>query len=71
AELGDILFTLVNLARWHGLDPSEALQSTNRRFIQRFEQVEKVSDRPLADYSLEELEVLWQQAKDTLKSEKP
>ncbi|MEM9767777.1 MAG: nucleoside triphosphate pyrophosphohydrolase, partial [Cyanobacteria bacterium P01_D01_bin.71] len=45
AELGDILFTLVNLARWHGLDPSEALQSTNRRFIQRFEQVEKVSDR--------------------------
>ncbi|MEM6519630.1 MAG: nucleoside triphosphate pyrophosphohydrolase [Cyanobacteria bacterium P01_C01_bin.70] len=71
AELGDILFTLVNLARWHGLDPSEALQSTNRRFIQRFEQVEKVSDRPLADYSLEELEALWQQAKDILKSEKP
>lgn len=69
AELGDILFTLVNIARWHGLDASEALQSTNRRFIQRFEQVEEASDRPLTDYSLEALEALWQQAKANLKTE--
>lgn len=69
AELGDLFFTLVNIARWHGLDPSEALQSTNRRFIQRFERVENGSDRPLTDYSLEELEALWQQAKATLKTE--
>ena len=69
AELGDILFTLVNIARWHGLDPSEALQSTNRRFIQRFELVEGSSDRPLTDYSIDELETLWQQAKARLKAD--
>lgn len=66
AELGDILFTLVNLARWHGLDASEALQTTNRRFIQRFEQVETLAGHPLADYTLDELEALWQQAKANL-----
>ncbi|HEY9762885.1 MAG TPA: nucleoside triphosphate pyrophosphohydrolase [Trichocoleus sp.] len=66
AELGDLLFTLVNIARWHGLDPAAALQGTNRRFIKRFEQVESVADKPLADYSLEELEALWQQAKAKL-----
>ncbi|MBW4489903.1 MAG: nucleoside triphosphate pyrophosphohydrolase [Trichocoleus desertorum ATA4-8-CV12] len=66
SELGDLLFTIVNLARWQGLDPAEALQGTNRRFIQRFVQVESVCDRPLTDYSLEELEALWQQAKAKL-----
>jgi len=50
AELGDLLFTLVNIARWHGLDPSEALQITNRRFISRFQLVEAVADKPLTDY---------------------
>lgn len=63
AELGDLLFTLVNIARWHDLDPSEALQGTNHRFIQRFEQVEQVADKSLESYSLEELEALWQRAK--------
>lgn len=63
SELGDLLFTIVNIARWKGLDPAEALHGTNRRFIQRFVQVESVCDRPLTDYSLEELETLWQQAK--------
>jgi XTP/dITP diphosphohydrolase len=66
SELGDLLFTIVNIARWQGLDPAEALQGTNRRFIQRFVQVEAVCDRPLTDYSLEELEALWQQAKAKL-----
>jgi XTP/dITP diphosphohydrolase len=66
-ELGDLLFTLVNIARWYDLDPAEALQSTNRRFIQRFEQVETLAGRPLTDYSLEELEAIWQQAKANLK----
>jgi XTP/dITP diphosphohydrolase len=68
AELGDILFTLVNIARWHDLDPSEALQTTNRRFIQRFDQVETVAGRPLTDFSLDELEALWQSAKAKLKA---
>lgn len=66
AELGDVLFTLVNIARWYGLDPSEALHGTNQRFVQRLEQMEAVAPRPLATYSLAELEQLWQQAKATL-----
>lgn len=66
AELGDLLFTVINLARWYELDPSEALQGTNRRFIQRLEKMEVVADRPLADYTLAELEALWQQAKAQL-----
>jgi XTP/dITP diphosphohydrolase len=66
AELGDLLFTIINLARWLNLDPSAALQGTNRRFIQRLQQMEAVSDRPLQDYTLAELETLWQQAKAKL-----
>ncbi|MEM0980475.1 MAG: nucleoside triphosphate pyrophosphohydrolase [Cyanobacteria bacterium P01_H01_bin.58] len=69
AELGDLLFTLVNIARWQGLDPSAALQGTNRRFIQRFEKVEKVAGGGLANYSIDELEAFWQQAKAQLKNE--
>ena len=71
AELGDILFTLVNIARWHDLDATEALQTTNRRFVQRFEQVETLAGRPLTDYTLDELEAFWQQAKANLKADTP
>lgn len=67
AELGDLLFTIINIARWHDLDPSTALQGTNQRFIQRLQLMERVADRPLEDYTLAELETLWQQAKATLK----
>lgn len=67
AELGDLFFTLINLARWYDLDPDAAIQGTNQRFIQRLEQMESVADRPLTDYSLEALEALWQQAKLRLK----
>ncbi len=63
AELGDVLFTLVNLARWYDLDPDAALQGTNQRFIQRLEQVEAFADRPLTEYTLAEFEALWQRAK--------
>ncbi|WAL62346.1 nucleoside triphosphate pyrophosphohydrolase [Thermocoleostomius sinensis] len=66
AELGDLLFTLVNLARWYDLDPDEALNSTNQRFIKRLMCIETVADRPLSDYSSEELDALWQQAKAQL-----
>ncbi|NET10519.1 MAG: nucleoside triphosphate pyrophosphohydrolase [Symploca sp. SIO2B6] len=70
AELGDLLFTVVNIARWYGLDPSEALQATNHRFIDRFDQVETMAyaetGRSLADYSIEELEKFWQAAKKKL-----
>jgi len=69
AELGDVLFTLVNLARWYDLDPDAALQEMNHRFIDRLVQVEAISDRPLESYSLKELEALWQQAKARLKAQ--
>ena len=67
SELGDLLFTVINLARWYDLDPDAALQGTNQRFIQRLQQMEAVADQPLSTYTLEQLEHLWQQAKATLK----
>jgi XTP/dITP diphosphohydrolase len=63
AELGDLFFVLINIARWYELDPSEALHETNQRFIRRLNKVESFADRPLKDYTLDELESLWQQAK--------
>ena len=69
AELGDLLFTLINIARWHELDPTEALQGTNLRFIQRLAAMEAIADRSLSDYTLAELEHLWQQAKARLAQE--
>jgi XTP/dITP diphosphohydrolase len=66
AELGDVLFTLINIARWYGLDPSEALQGTNDRFIQRLSKMEAFAERPLTDYTLDELERLWRKAKKQL-----
>lgn len=67
AELGDLLFTVVNLARWYGLDPSEALQGTNDRMVQRITMMEKFAGDSLEDYSITELDQLWQQAKAHLK----
>ncbi len=66
AELGDLLFTVVNLARWFKLDPESGLSGTNQRFIDRIQQMEQYIDRPLTDYSIAELETLWQQAKQRL-----
>jgi XTP/dITP diphosphohydrolase len=65
-ELGDLLFTVVNLARWFKLDPENGLSGTNQRFIDRIQQMETDVDRPLSDYSIAELETLWQQAKQRL-----
>ncbi|WP_373541028.1 nucleoside triphosphate pyrophosphohydrolase [Chamaesiphon sp.] len=66
AELGDLLFTVVNLARWLKLDPERGLSSTNQRFIDRIQQMERFADKPLAEYSIAELETFWQQAKQRL-----
>lgn len=67
SELGDLLFTVVNLARWYGLDPSEALHGTNERMVQRISMMEKFAGQYLTDCSITELEELWQQAKAHLK----
>jgi XTP/dITP diphosphohydrolase len=69
SELGDLLFTVINLARWFKLDPDRGLNGTNQRFIDRIQQMEKFADRPLADYSINELESLWQRAKRQLAKE--
>lgn len=65
-ELGDLLFTLINIARWYDLDCSEALHETNQKFIQRLSKMEIFAERPLTDYTLDELENLWQKAKAEL-----
>jgi XTP/dITP diphosphohydrolase len=66
SELGDVLFTIVNLARWYNLDPDRGLQGTMDRFSQRLAVMETAIDRPLQEYSLADLENLWQQAKRKL-----
>jgi tetrapyrrole methylase family protein/MazG family protein len=66
AELGDLLFALVNLARWKKVDAESALRETNRKFKQRFGYVEqgaKKQGRDLSALSLDEMESLWQEAK--------
>ena len=63
AELGDLLFTIINIARWYNLDPFAGLQGTNRRFIQRLAIMENLAEASLSDYTIDELETLWQKAK--------
>lgn len=65
-EVGDMLFVLVNIARYLSLDPESALRKTNRKFKRRFqwlEQALRASGRKLEDVTLDELEALWQQSK--------
>ena len=68
-ELGDVLFTLVNVARWCALDPEEGLAGTNRRFLDRFSRVEAALGGDLSGRTLRELEAHWQQAKAAIRSE--
>ena len=68
-ELGDVLFTVVNVARWCGLDPEEGLAGTNQRFLDRFSRVEASLQGDLQGRSINELETLWQQAKAQIKAE--
>jgi ATP diphosphatase len=66
AELGDVLFTAVNLARHLGVDPETALRDTNQRFERRFRQVEALAaerGRAVEDLGAEALDALWEQAK--------
>jgi XTP/dITP diphosphohydrolase len=68
-ELGDVLFTLVNVARWCGLDPEEGLAGTNRRFLDRFARVEAALAGDLQGRSIAELEVYWRLAKAQIRAE--
>ena len=65
-ELGDFLFAVINAARLYKLNPDNALEMTNRKFIERFNYIEEHSIRigkPLTEMTLEEMEALWQEAK--------
>ncbi len=70
AELGDLLFTVVNLGRHLGVDAEMALRNCNLRFRQRFTEMELAAPRPLEDLSPVELEALWEQAKRKLAADR-
>lgn len=63
-EFGDILFTLVNLARWNKIDPELALEKANKKFTKRFNKLEQICSKKLEDLSFEEYETLWKKAKE-------
>jgi XTP/dITP diphosphohydrolase len=67
-ELGDVLFTLVNVARWCGIDPEAGLAGTNHRFLDRFSRVEAALGGDLQGRNIRELESLWQQAKAEIRA---
>ena len=65
-EFGDILFSLINYARYIGVNAEDALEKTNKKFISRFnyiEQYAKKSNRELSEMSLEEMDKLWVKSK--------
>ena len=65
-EFGDVLFSLINYARFLNINPETALERTNKKFIKRFQYIEdkaKASKRSIADLNLDEMEALWQEAK--------
>lgn len=66
SELGDVLFSIINASRLYGIDPEAALEKTNRKFIKRFNYLEKETlskGISLHDMSLEEMNVIWEDAK--------
>lgn len=65
-EFGDLLFSLVNYARFTGINPEDALERTNKKFINRFKKIEKMAEdsgRNISQLSLKEQDVLWERAK--------
>jgi tetrapyrrole methylase family protein / MazG family protein len=66
-EMGDILFTMVNVARWYKIDPEEALLLTIEKFKKRFQLMEKKANYSLRELTLVQLDDLWKQAKEDIK----
>lgn len=65
-ELGDILFAVVNLARWNKIDAEQALISANKKFMARFRKMEELASKPLDEYSFTEYDQLWKDAKSAI-----
>lgn len=69
-EFGDVIFSLINYARFLHIHPEDALEKTNRKFMSRFQLLEKMvkeDNRQLTDMSLEEMDVYWERAKKDLR----
>lgn len=65
-EFGDVLFSLINYARFTGINPEDALERTNKKFINRFQQIEELAEKQgknISELTLEEQDQLWEQAK--------
>ncbi len=62
-ELGDIFFSLVNIARWNNIDPELALSKANKKFIKRFNKLEELTNKNIEDLTFEEYNELWSKAK--------
>lgn len=66
AEMGDVLFSLINVCRLYGINPENALEKTNRKFIKRFNYIEKKANEKglsLKEMNLEQMDELWNEAK--------
>jgi XTP/dITP diphosphohydrolase len=66
-EFGDVLFSLINYARFMEINPEDALEKTNKKFIKRFQYLESEaakSGKQLSDMTLAEMDVHWNKAKD-------
>ena len=65
-EFGDLMFSLVNYARFMKINPEDALEKTNKKFIKRFQYIEKKAkenNREMSDMALEEMDIFWNEAK--------
>ena len=66
SEFGDVLFSIINYARFLKIDPESALERTNKKFIKRFQYLEQKSkdmNKPLSDMTLAEMDIYWEEAK--------
>lgn len=63
-EFGDVLFSLINYARFLKIDPETALEKVNKKFKNRFEYIEQKASKPLIDMTLGEMDALWNEAKN-------
>lgn len=63
-ELGDVLFSVVNLCRWKKVKPQDALHKANSKFIKRFNTLVKLADKPLEELSYDEWDELWNKSKE-------
>ncbi len=65
-EMGDLIFTLVNVSRWLEINTEEGLAETNKKFLNRFAEVEKSIDGNFADKTVDQLNIYWEAAKKTI-----